>query len=329
MFGHVGHGLSVGRWSGGRGSSSIWMTDFAPWRCTVPRQSAPVSPPPRMITRLPSAEMKRSSGIVVARAALVLQRQELHREVRALQFAPRHLEVASPGRPAAQRDRVELLREVRRASTSTPTFTLGRNVTPSSSICSQPPVEEALLHLEVRDAVPQQPADPVVPLEDRDGVPRARQLLRAGQPRRPGADNRDGLAGELLRRLRLHPALLQRALDDAQLDLLDRHRVVVDAEHARRLARRRAQPSGELREVVRRVQPVDRHPPLVAVHEVVPVRDDVPERAALVAERDARSPCSAPPAPSASPPGSPRRPPASRGRAPSPGDASASPGRTP
>ena len=44
---------------------------------------------------------------------------------------------------------------------------------------------------------------------------------------------------------------------------------------------------GELREVVRGVQPVDRLAPLVAVDQVVPVRDEVPERAALVAERDA------------------------------------------
>ena len=98
----------------------------------------------------------------------------------------------------------------------------------------------------------------------------------------------------------------------------------VDAEHARRLARRRAQPAGELREVVRRVQPVDRVPPVVAVDEVVPVGDQVAERAAVVAERDA--------AVHAAPglrlqrlaSGTARRPPSSRGGAPAPAGASAS-----
>ena len=73
----------------------------------------------------------------------------------------------------------------------------------------------------------------------------------------------------------------------ADLDLLDGHRVGVDAQHAGRLARRRAQPAGELGEVVRRVQPLDGLLPVVAPDQVVPLRDQVAQRAALVAERDA------------------------------------------
>ena len=47
-------------------------------------------------------------------------------------------------------------------------------------------------------------------------------------------------------------------LGDRVLDRLDRHRVVVDVEHARRLTRRRADPARQLGEVVRRVQRGDR-----------------------------------------------------------------------
>src|SRR4029078_10576745 len=84
------------------------------------------------------------------------------------------------------------------------------------------------------------------------------------------------------------PALVPRAIHDRDLDLLDRDGVaLVDLEHARRLARWRAQPAGELGEVVRAVQLLDRLGPAVAVDEVVPVGDQVPERAAVVAERDA------------------------------------------
>src|SRR5690606_6964573 len=76
-------------------------------------------------------------------------------------------------------------------------------------------------------------------------------------------------------------------VDDRDLDVLDRHRGLVDAQHAGRLARGRADAAGELREVVRRMQAVDRLVPVLAPREVVPLGDEVPKRAALVAERDA------------------------------------------
>src|SRR5918999_695032 len=60
-----------------------------------------------------------------------------------------------------------------------------------------------------------------------------------------------------------------------------------DLEHAGGLARGGAQLAGELGEVVGGVELLDRLAPAVAVHEVVPVRDQVPERAAVVAERHA------------------------------------------
>ncbi len=55
MSGQVGHGLSPGRSAGGSGMISSWWTLSARCRWTVPRQSAPVSPPPMMTTCLPSA----------------------------------------------------------------------------------------------------------------------------------------------------------------------------------------------------------------------------------------------------------------------------------
>ena len=57
------------------------------------------------------------------------------------------------------------------------------------------PVEVALLHLELGDAVAQQPADAVGPLEHDDVVAGAGELLGGGQPGRPGADDGDALAG--------------------------------------------------------------------------------------------------------------------------------------
>ncbi len=144
----------------------------------------------------------------------------------------------------------------------------------------------ALLHLELGDAIPQQAADAVVALEDGDGVAGTGQLLCGGQAGGPGSDDGDGLAGQLFGRQRHDPALVEGVVDDLDLDLLDGHRVLVDAEHARALTRRRAQPTGELREVVGGVQPLDRITPTIRAYQVVPLGNEVAQRTAVVAERD-------------------------------------------
>jgi hypothetical protein len=149
------------------------------------------------------------------------------------------------------------------------------------------PVDDPLLELGVGHAEAEQPARPLVALIDRDAVPELVELRRHREPGGPGADHRDRAVAAELGRLGGDPALLEAASDDGQLDLLDRDGVVVDVEHAGRLARRGADQPGEFGEVIGGVQLGERVAPAVAVDEVVPVRDQVPERAALVAERHA------------------------------------------
>ena len=59
--GVVGHGWCSGLVSDGRRPIARLVTLSAPWRCAVPMQSAPVSPPPMTTTCLPNAEI--CSGI--------------------------------------------------------------------------------------------------------------------------------------------------------------------------------------------------------------------------------------------------------------------------
>ena len=123
-------------------------------------------------------------------------------------------------------------------------------------------VEVALLHLELGDAVAQQPADAVGALEHGHVVTGARELLR-GREARPGPLPTTATRLPVLRvddDRRDQPSS-HAAVDDLDLDLLDRDRRLVDAEHARGFARRRAQPAGELGEVVGRVQALDRRVP--------------------------------------------------------------------
>src|SRR6185369_6655755 len=112
-------------------------------------------------------------------------------------------------------------------------------------------VQDGLLHLELRDAVSQQAAGLVGSLENGDGVSCPGQLLGNGQPGGPGPDNRNGLASQAIRCPWRDRSGVEGAVDRGDLDLFDGHGRLVDAEHASGLTRRRAQPTGELREVVR------------------------------------------------------------------------------
>ena len=143
------------------------------------------------------------------------------------------------------------------------------------------------LHLELGDAVAQQTADAVGTFEDCHGVAGPRELLGGSESRRPGSDDGDGSAGLTQRGLRLYPAVVPGLVDDRHFDLLDGHGRLVDPQDAGRLARRRAQAPGELREVVGGVQALDGAPEVAAPHQVVPFRDQVPERTTVVAEGDA------------------------------------------
>ena len=230
---------------------------------------------------------------------LVLLRQELHREVHAVELASRRRQVAAGLGAAGQQHGVELRLQLlcrdrflgvvgdqaafgQRAHqhAGAKRHALGAHLLDAT-------IDVRLLHLEVGDAVTQQTADAAVLLEHRHVMAGARELLGCGQAGGTRADDGHLLAGLRRGRLRQHPTLGPGAIGDRVLDRLDAHRIVVDVERAGGLARRRAHAAGELRKVVGRVQHLGRQLPVVAIHEVVEVRNDVVDRAAAVAKRRA------------------------------------------
>ena len=190
---------------------SSWVTDAAPCRCAVPRQSAPVSPPPRMTTCLPAAVIGVSSRSPCC--TRLAHGQVLHGLVDAAELAALDGQLARQRRPRGDDDGVVALAQVRAGEVDA-----DRDARPEARALGlhlrEPLVEVALLHLELGDAVAQQAADPVGPLEDDDGVTGPGQLLRGGQPGRTGADDRDRPPGQPGRRLRREPALVPGPVDD-------------------------------------------------------------------------------------------------------------------
>ena len=83
-----------------------------------------------------------------------------------------------------------------------------------------------------------------------------------------------------------HPSSHARSMIDASIDLIVTGSSLMPRTHAP-FARRGTQLARELREVVGRVQAIDRRAPAIAVDEIVPVGNQVAERTALMTERNA------------------------------------------
>src|SRR5262249_191497 len=263
--------------------------DAAPCRCTVPRQSAPVSPPPMITTCRPRALMAGSVPCATARLAAGRNSMAWWTPSRSAPGTGRPRRIAAPPAPTT-------------ASCSPPRPLLGPRP-PGGDVGAtgdparehrapgphlvQPPVQVPLLQLELGDAEPEQAAGRLRALVQGHRVPGPGELLRGGQPGWPGAHHGHRPAGHPRRRPPPHPAPPPPPVRDPPPALLDRDRVWVEAEHAGALAGRGAQPPGEPREVVGGVQPPGRLRPVLPPDQVVPLGDEVAQRAALVAERDA------------------------------------------
>jgi len=87
--------------------------------------------------------------------------------------------------------------------------------------------------------------------------------------------------------LGLNPPFGPCSIDDLDLNLLDRHRVLINPEDASGFTRRRTESPGELGEIIGGVKPIDRVSPAIVEHEIIPIGNQIPQRATVIAEGDA------------------------------------------
>ena len=226
------------------------------------------------------------AGDIIASVLLVLLRQEVHREMHTLQVAAWDRQVASQGGSAAEQDGVVIVDEFLGRHIATHIGTAAE-LNPLFLHLPHPPPDLGLLQLEVWNAIHQQPTRTVRSLKHRHLMTSAVELLSSRHPGRATSDHSHPLARPHCRRLRNRPPFFEGAVCDRHFDLLDGHRILVDPQHTRRLAGSRAHTSRKLRKVVGRVQTHARFVPLLAIHEIVEVRNDVAKRATGVAEGNA------------------------------------------
>jgi hypothetical protein len=113
--------------------------------------------------------------------------QKLHREMDALQFPAGNRQIARPGRSGAEDDGVEIVVSCF-AEMSLPISVLVTNFTPLGQQF-HPAFDDPLFELHVGNAVHQQAADAVGPLEDGHRVPRLIEL-GGGRPVPPVPNRR-------------------------------------------------------------------------------------------------------------------------------------------
>ena len=121
-----------------------------------------------------------------------------------------------------------------------------------------------------------------------DGVAGARELLRAGEPRRPRADDRDRLAGPACDAGcgMTQPSSQPLSMIACSIDLMPTGSLLMLSVHASSHGAGQMRPVNSGKLLVECSVSIARFQS-VAVDEVVPVRDDVVDRAAAHAERDA------------------------------------------
>lgn len=139
-----------------------------------------------------------------------------------------------------------------------------------------------LLELHVGDSVHEEASDAVGTFVDRHLVSHLVELVGGGQSGGSRSDHCDGHAGAFGGDAGDNESLLPGPVDNGVLNVLNRHGAVHQPRHTGSLARRRTDPSSELRKVVGFVQPIDGFLPLVLVHEVVPLRNEVVDRTTRV-----------------------------------------------
>jgi hypothetical protein len=206
--------------------------------------------------------------------------EELHGEVDALEFAAFDREIARLGGAGADDDGVEVLQELLGGDVGAD---VGVALEFDAFVFQQLDAAEddfLLVELHVGDAIHEEAAGTVGALEDGDGVAGFVELRGGAETGGAGADDGDFLAGADLGRLGEDPAFVPAFVDDLALDVLDRDGRVVDAEHAGAFARGGADAAGELGEVVRLVQTLERFLPEAAIDQIVPLGDEVVDRAA-------------------------------------------------
>mmetsp|Transcript_45963 Transcript_45963/g.144174 ORF Transcript_45963/g.144174 Transcript_45963/m.144174 type:complete len:512 (-) Transcript_45963:4421-5956(-) len=218
---------------------------------------------------------------VLAKQGLLLLAQELHGKVDVLEIPARDRKVSWLRGSHGEQDSIKLALELI-CSHVLADFDVADEVDSFGLHDLEPPLNHSLVQLHVGDAKHEKPSWFGVTLEHSDLVSHLVQLIRSCQACWTRADDRHGESSAILGDPGLDPSFLETTIDDRVLDVLDRHWRSDQSGNAGTLARRRANSSGELREVVGGKETIKSGLPLLLEDKLVPLRHEVVDWATRV-----------------------------------------------
>ncbi len=211
--------------------------------------------------------------------ALGIGAEKIHRHMNALELPTGNRQIARLGRARADDHGIEVMDQLRCRPIHAD-MNVGDKLDAFSRHEIDAPTNKLFVELHVRDAVHQQTADPVGALVHGNQMAGAIELRCARQPRGPGPDHRNFFSRAFFRRLGANPALQEAVIDDRGFDIFNRHRQFVEPQHAAAFAGRRTNPAGKFRKIVGLVQALQSLFPQAAIYEIVPLGNEIVDRAA-------------------------------------------------
>ena len=215
----------------------------------------------------------------------ILLRQVVHGEVDADELTPLDRQVARDRRSARQHDSVVIAQQLVVRDVD-PYIRADDELDALRAHLLDPAVNYALLQFELWYSQREQSTNVFVPFIDGHVVPCPVELLRASQAGRTRSNDCHAMPISLRRWFGIDPSVAPSHFGYLLLDHLDRHGFHVYRERASRFARRGTNAACELREVVGGMQTVDSLSPITEIRQVVPLRNQVPKRATVIAEWD-------------------------------------------
>src|ERR1700686_282889 len=222
----------------------------------------------------------------VAVASLVLLREEFHRIVNPLQLASGNFQITWMLGAARQDDGIEFTTQIFDGDVVAH-FCIGYKLEALGGHLLKAAIDDVLLQFELGNAIAQQSTDAIGFFVNHNRVPGATQLLRRSQSCRSRTDDRYFLSGANLRRLGSNPTLQKSALHNIFFVLLDRDWRLVDTQHTRGFTGSGANSAGKLGEIIGSVQLADGFLPASAIHQIVPVRNEIADGTSGLAEWNA------------------------------------------
>src|SRR5690606_10489935 len=149
-----------------------------------------------------------------------------------------------------------------------------------------PSSDDRFFQFEIGNAIAQQPSRLIISFKYGNRMSGFIELGCCGQSGRAATHNRNFLARSDHRGLWSHKSSLERFFSDAFFDMLNRYSGLIDTQYASRFTGGRTNPPGKLGKVVGAGQNLIGFLPVTPVYRIVEVRNDIPQRTAIVTEWD-------------------------------------------